>query len=146
MSLVSTEWLEKNLSKVRIIDASWHMPNSQRDAYEEYSKAHIENAVFFDLDKSSNEESPFPHMLPNEEEWGKIVSDSGVKNSDHLIIYDNSDTISSCRCWYSFIYFGHEPNKVSVLDGGLKKWLNEKKPITDTVSYTHLTLPTICSV
>ena len=70
MSIVSTEWLETNLNKVRIIDASWHMPNSQRNAYEEYSKAHIENAVFFDLDKNSNEKSPFPHMLPNEEEWG----------------------------------------------------------------------------
>ena len=134
MSLVSTEWLEKNLSKVRIIDASWHMPSSKRNAYNEYLKAHIENTVFFDLDKNSDEKSHLPHMLPNEEKWGKIVSDSGIKNSDHLIIYDNSDTISSCRCWYSFIYFGHEPNKVSVLDGGLKKWLNEKKPITDKMT------------
>ena len=47
MSLVSTEWLEKNLSKVRIIDASWHMPSSKRNAYNEYLKAHIENTVFF---------------------------------------------------------------------------------------------------
>ena len=133
MSIVSTEWLEKNLNKVRIIDASWHMPNSQRDAYEEYSKAHIENAVFFDLDKSSNEESPFPHMLPNEEEWGKIVSDLGIKNSDHIVIYDNSNTISSCRCWYSFIYFGHNIDKVSVLDGGLTKWINEKKSTTNKI-------------
>jgi len=131
--LLSTDWLETNLNKVRIIDASWHMPNSKRDAYEEYSKAHIENAVFFDLDKSSNEKSPFPHMLPNEEEWGKIVSDLGIKNSDHIVIYDNSDTISSCRCWYSFIYFGHNIDKVSVLDGGLIKWINEKKSTTSKI-------------
>ena len=133
MSLVSTEWLESNLNNVRIIDASWHMPNSQRDAYAEYLKAHIENAVFFDLDKSSNEKSPFPHMLPNEEEWGKIVSDLGIKNSDHVVIYDNSDIISSCRCWYSFIYFGHNIDKVSVLDGGLTKWINEKKSTTNKI-------------
>jgi len=133
LSLVSTEWLESNLNKVRIIDASWHMPNSQRDAYAEYLKAHIENAVFFDLDKSSNEKSPFPHMLPNEEEWGKIVSDLGIKNSDHIVIYDNSDIISSCRCWYSFIYFGHNIDKVSVLDGGLTKWINEKKSTTNKI-------------
>ena len=133
MSLVSTKWLEKNLSKVRIIDASWHMPNSKRNAYREYLKGHIENAVFFDLDKNSNEKSLLPHMLPNEEKWGKIVSDLGIKNSDHLIIYDNSDTISSCRCWYSFIYFGHTPDKVSILDGGLTKWVKEKKPLTDKI-------------
>ncbi len=133
MSLVSTEWLEKNLKKVRTIDASWHMPNSKRDAYNEYLKVHIENTVFFDLDKNSNEKSALPHMLPNEERWGKIVSDLGIKNSDHLVIYDNSDTISSCRCWYSFIYFGHDSNKVSVLDGGLIKWINEKRSTTDKI-------------
>ena len=133
MSLVSTEWLEENLNKVRIIDATWHMPSSKRNAYNEYLKIHIENAVFFDLDKSSNEKSSLPHMLPNEEKWGKIVSDLGIKNSDHLVIYDNSDIISSCRCWYNFIYFGHNPNKISILDGGLIKWINKKRPTTNKI-------------
>ena len=32
MTLVSTEWLNNNLSNVRIFDASWHMPNSKRNA------------------------------------------------------------------------------------------------------------------
>ena len=52
----------------------------------------------------------------------------GIKNDDQIVIYDNSDVISSCRCWYNFIYFGHDPDLVHVLDGGLKKWINEKKP------------------
>ena len=26
MNLVTTEWLEKNLDRVKIFDASWHMP------------------------------------------------------------------------------------------------------------------------
>ena len=134
MSLVSTKWLEKNLSKVRIIDASWHMPNSKRNAYREYLKGHIENAVFFDLDKNSDEKTLLPHMLPNEEKWGKVVSGLGIKNSDHLVIYDNSDIISSCRCWYSFIYFGRTLDKVSILDGGLIKWVKEKKPLTDKIT------------
>jgi len=131
VSLISTEWLEKNLNEVRIIDASWHMPSSNRNAYDEYLKMHIGNAVFFDLDKNSDEKSSLPHMLPNEEKWGKLISEFGIKNSDHLVIYDNSDTISSCRCWYTFIYFGHHPKKVSVLDGGFKKWVSEKRSTTD---------------
>ena len=32
MNLVSTEWLEKNLNAVKIFDASWHMPSTNRDA------------------------------------------------------------------------------------------------------------------
>ena len=51
MSLVSTEWLDNNHSKVKIIDSSWHMPNTNRNAYEEYKKEHIKNATFFDIDK-----------------------------------------------------------------------------------------------
>ena len=37
MTLVSTEWLNNNLNKVQIFDASWHMPNSKRNAKKEYS-------------------------------------------------------------------------------------------------------------
>ena len=32
--LVSTDWLEKNIDKVKILDASWHLPNSNRKAEE----------------------------------------------------------------------------------------------------------------
>ena len=51
MTLVSTDWVEKNINNIKIIDCSWHMPNMNRDGYKEYLEAHIQNAVFFDLDK-----------------------------------------------------------------------------------------------
>ena len=54
----------------------------------------------------------------------------GIENKDEIVVYDNSDVISSCRCWYNFIYFGHNPNLIHVLDGGLKKWIKEKKKTT----------------
>jgi thiosulfate/3-mercaptopyruvate sulfurtransferase len=127
MSLVDTNWLEKNLNKVKIIDCSWHMPQTKRNGFEEYQQLHIENAIFFDLDKNSKTDTDLPHMLIDIKSWEKIVSDMGIKNEDQIIIYDNSDVISSCRCWYNFIYFGHDPDLVRVLDGGLKKWINEKK-------------------
>ena len=66
--------------------------------------------------------------MPEKNDWEKIISEFGINNSDHIVIYDNSDVISSCRVWYNFLYFGHNPNLVSVLDGGFKKWLNEKRP------------------
>ena len=47
MSLVETDWLEKNLAKVKIVDCSWHMPQTQRNGYEEYKSLHIPNAIFF---------------------------------------------------------------------------------------------------
>jgi thiosulfate/3-mercaptopyruvate sulfurtransferase len=57
----------------------------------------------------------------------------GIKNDEQIVIYDNSDVISSCRCWYNFIYFGHNPELVHVLDGGLKKWIEEGKSTTGDI-------------
>ena len=59
--------------------------------------------------------------------WGEIMEDMGIENKDEIVIYDNSDVISSCRCWYNLIYFGHDPKLVHVLDGGFKKWKKENK-------------------
>ena len=75
-------------------------------------------------------------MLTNMISWNEIMSNMGIENKDEIVIYDNSDVISSCRCWYNFIYFGHDPNLVHVLDGGLKKWMNEKKPIVNNLTKT----------
>ena len=125
MSLVETEWLEKNLDNVKIIDCSWHMPLTKRNGFEEYKTKHIPNSIFFDLDSNSNKETNLPHMLVDKHDWEKIVSAMGIKNNDEIVIYDNSDVISSCRCWYNFIYFGHDPKLVHILNGGLKKWIKE---------------------
>ena len=46
MSLVDTSWLENNIDKVKIIDCSWHMPQTQRSGFEEYIEEHIPNAIF----------------------------------------------------------------------------------------------------
>ena len=127
MSLVDANWLENNINKVKIIDSSWHMPQAERNGFDEYNKEHIPNAIFFDLDKNSKLDTDLPHMLTDTKSWEKIVSDMGIENNDEIVVYDNSDVISSCRCWYNFIYFGHDPKKIHVLDGGLKKWKYENK-------------------
>ena len=127
MSLVDTNWLEKNINNVKIIDCSWHMPQANRNGHEEYNKEHIPNAIFFDLDKNSKTNTDLPHMLTDISSWEKIMEEMGIENKDEIVVYDNSDVISSCRCWYNLIYFGHDPKLVHVLDGGFKKWKKENK-------------------
>ena len=134
MSLVNIEWLEDNFNKVKIIDCSWHMPQTNRNGFEEYKKQHIKNSIFFDLDKNSEQNTDLPHMLTDLNSWENIVSEMGIKNDDQIVVYDNSDVISSCRCWYNFIYFGHNPNLVHVLNGGLKKWVEQNKETTNTLT------------
>ena len=74
MTLINTEWLENNLDKVKIIDCSWHMPTVNRDSYKEYIKQHIKNAIYFDLEKNSDQNTDLPHMLTDKISWEKIMS------------------------------------------------------------------------
>ena len=131
--LVSSEWLNQNLNKVKILDASWHLPTVKRNSFEEYKVSHITNSIFFDIDKYSNQKTNLPHMLPSKEDWEIIVSNLGINNSDHIIVYDNSEVFSSCRVWYTFLYFGHDPDLISVLDGNFEKWVTEKRSVSKEI-------------
>jgi len=132
MILVSTDWLNENLNKVKIIDASWHLVKN-RNAIAEYNKDHIKNAIFFDLDKNSNQRKDLSHghFLPSISDHEKSISEMGILNTDRIIIYCYSDLISSCRAWFQFLYFGHDPKLVSVLNGGMKKWKLEGRKVTN---------------
>ena len=130
MSLVETNWIEKNLNNLKIIDCSWHMPQAKRNGFNEYKNQHIPKAIFFDLDLNSKKNIELPHMLVEISDWEEIVSKMGIKKNDEIVIYDNSDIASACRCWFSFIYFGHDQKLVHVLNGGLKKWIIEKRKVT----------------
>jgi thiosulfate/3-mercaptopyruvate sulfurtransferase len=131
MTLVSTDWLNENLSKVKVVDASWRLVKN-RNAFEEYKKEHIKNAIFFNLDKNSNQNKDLVHghFLPSKEDHERSISKMGILNTDRVIIYCHSDLISSCRAWFQFIYFGHPKKLVSVLNGGMKKWKLESKKVT----------------
>jgi len=133
MTLVSTDWLSDNLNEVKIIDASWHLIKN-RNAIEEYNKGHIENAIFFDLDKNSNQKKNLSHghFLPSMNSHEKSISKMGILNTDRIVIYCYSDLISSCRAWFQFLYFGHDPQLVSVVNGGMKKWKLEGRKVTNS--------------
>ena len=137
MTLVATDELEnKLLGKVKLIDSSWHLISS-RDGFKEYESEHIETAIFFDLEKNSNKKKNLAHnhFLPQKRDWEKSLSKMGIGNKDKIVIYDNSDLISSCRCWFQFLYFGHDPKLVFILNGGLKKWKMEKRKITKNLTF-----------
>lgn len=129
--LVSTNWVYKNLEnrKLVILDCSWHMPHEKRNAKKEYNKKHIKNAYFFDIDKISDMETNLPHMLPSRRRFEEKVKNFGINQSSLIVAYDVKGIFSSPRVWWMFKYFGHK--NVFVLNGGLKKWLKEKKPVTN---------------
>ncbi len=136
--MVSTQWLASALGRpgLRVLDGSWYLPGSGRDASSEYAAGHIPGAVFFDLDSSSDPNTTLPHMMPSEQAFALRMGALGLRDSDDLVVYDGSGTnLSAPRVWWMFRTFGHE--RVAVLDGGLGKWCREKRPIEQGV----ITLP-----
>ncbi|HEX2250680.1 MAG TPA: sulfurtransferase, partial [Gemmatimonadales bacterium] len=111
-----------------MIDGSWYLPQSGRNAAKEYLAGHIPGAIFFDLDASSDPDSPLPHMLPPAEAFARRMGALGLSDSDELVIYDGSGAnLSAARVWWMFRVFGHE--RAAVLDGGLGKWRAENRPL-----------------
>jgi thiosulfate/3-mercaptopyruvate sulfurtransferase len=128
--LVSTDWLADHLGdrSLRIVDASWYLPQAGRDPVAEYRVGHIPGAVFFDLDASSAPESPLPHMLPEADSFARRMSALGLDDSAVVVVYDGSGTnLSAPRVWWMLRAFGHE--RTTVLDGGLARWKREGRPL-----------------
>jgi thiosulfate/3-mercaptopyruvate sulfurtransferase len=129
-SLVSTEWLAERLGGpgLRVVDASWYLPASGRDAAAEYAAGHLPGAVFFDLDASSDQATGLPHMLPDADTFAARMASLGLSDTDDLIVYDGSGVnLSAPRVWWMFRAFGHDG--VAVLDGGSGKWRREGRPL-----------------
>jgi thiosulfate/3-mercaptopyruvate sulfurtransferase len=122
-NLVTTQWLADNLSDVVIIDASWHLPATKRDAKAEFLITHIPGAVFYDLDAGAATNTTLPHMLPTAANFSADMQSLGVNDNTHVVVYDAAGLFSAARLWWMLKSFRH--TKVSVLDGGLPKWLSD---------------------
>ena len=119
------------------LDATFHLPNSGRNALDEFNNKHIPNARFFDIDQISDKKSSLPHMLPDEDYFSKMVSSLGIENDDTVIVYDNSIFFSSARAWWMFKIFGHK--NIRIIDGGLKAWINSGGPTSNEKSQAKKT-------
>lgn len=129
--LVSTEWLAQHLRApdLRIVDASWYLPDMKRNAKAEYTDTHIPGAVFFDLDDISDTSSLYPHMLPAPEKFAARVRKLGIGDGHRIVAYDGAGLFSAARAWWMFRAMGHE--EVFVLNGGFPKWRAEGRPVDD---------------
>ncbi len=142
-SLVSTAWLETHLKDpdLRVLDATWFMPGTPRDARAEYAASHIPGARFFDIDDIADHRSDLPHMAPPPEKFTARLRAMGVGDGHQVVIYDAHGIMSAPRVWWTFRLMGKRD--VAVLDGGLPKWRAEGRVLTDeptAIRDRHLTV------
>ncbi len=130
-TLVSTAWLAAHIRDpdIRVLDASWYLPDAGRDAKAEYSAAHIPGARFFDIDEIADTRSGLPHMAPPTEKFISRMRAMGVGDGHQVVVYDGSGLFSAARVWWTFRLMGKRD--VAVLDGGLPKWQAEGRAVED---------------
>jgi thiosulfate/3-mercaptopyruvate sulfurtransferase len=130
-TLVSTGWLADHLKDpdLRILDASWYLPDMARDALGEYHSAHIPGARFFDIDEVSDHRSELPHMVPPVEKFMSRMRKLGVGDGHQIVVYDGAGLFSAARVWWLFRLMGK--TDIAVLDGGFPKWQAEGRAIED---------------
>lgn len=142
-TLVSTEWLAAHLKDpdLRVLDASWYLPDAGRDAKAEYAAAHIPGARFFDIDEISDQRSALPHTVPPVEKFISRMRAMGVGDGHQVVVYDGAGIFSAARVWWTFRLMGKVD--VAVLDGGFPKWRAEGREIEDmppVVRDRHMTV------
>ncbi|MDH5670680.1 MAG: 3-mercaptopyruvate sulfurtransferase [Myxococcales bacterium] len=130
--IVSVQYLADALRErpesIRVLDGSWHLPSSGRDAEREFAVAHIAGAQRFDIDAIADSNTELPHMLPTPEAFAAAASALGIDGGREVVVYDTLGLFSAARVWWMFRVFGHD--RVRVLDGGLPAWRGAGLPLS----------------
>jgi thiosulfate/3-mercaptopyruvate sulfurtransferase len=135
--LVTTEWLASHLSDpgLRVVDVRWRSRYENGrgisfDDYDGYLAGHIPGAVFAGMIADlSDPRHSVPDMLAAPEQFAQVMGRLGIGNETMVIAYDNMGfPLGSARLWWALSYYGHD--RVRVLDGGLRTWQVEGRPIS----------------
>ena len=130
--IVSTQWLAERLAApdVAIVEAAPHLSSDGlHRSYDEYLAERIPGAIHFDIDDIADETNALAHMLPSPEKFSSRMRKAGIGDGNRIVVYDRQGIFYAPRVWWMFRTFGH--TDVVVLDGGLPKWRDEAKPLSD---------------
>jgi thiosulfate/3-mercaptopyruvate sulfurtransferase len=127
--LVTADWLNANLAApgLVILDGSFYLPATGRDAAKEYLAGHIPGAVRYDIDAIADHSTSLPHMMPSLDQFAAAAGKLGISEQDTIVVYDSHGIYSSPRVWFTFRLFGAE--NVYILEGGLPKWKAEGRAL-----------------
>lgn len=122
--LVDVNWLDNNLtsSTVRLIDMS---DDTQFQRFHIPGATHLPYSAINRRNKQGVSLSVGPaHII-------KILGLLGIKASDHVVIYDDMGGLHAARLFWELEKIGHK--NISILNGGLVKWILSGKKVTAEV-------------
>ena len=121
-------WQKRIGNKIRVLDTSYNY-DEQNDGYKDfYQQGHIPSSVYFNPRQCSESTPHIPFNLPDTNCFTDYVQSLGVSSDTHIVTYDRMDMRAALRAWWLFRLYGHD--NISILDGGLKKWVRDGYPVT----------------
>jgi thiosulfate/3-mercaptopyruvate sulfurtransferase len=98
-----------------------------RGAREEYLAGHIPGAVYVDWTRDIiDPDDPVPVQIAPPSPFAEAMARRGIGDATHVIAVDHAGGQYATRLWWALGYYGHD--RVSVLDGGWNRWLDEGRP------------------
>ena len=144
--LTTTDWLAEHLydPDLRVVDIRGYVKKKDlgdgrqeaeyTGAREEYEESHIPGAVYVDWTSDiTDPDDSVPAQLAPPERFAALMGALGIGDGTHVVVYDHAGTQFATRLWWALTYYGHD--RVSVLDGGWKKWTAEGRPTTPEVPH-----------
>jgi thiosulfate/3-mercaptopyruvate sulfurtransferase len=129
--LVSTDWLSEHLTDfdLVVVDIRW-VSGSPDGGYQAYLAGHIPGAIFLSLDETLSDRSDMSrgrHPLPEPRVFAAALASVGIGQGSRLVVYDDSAGSIAARLWWMMNWIGAD--STAVLDGGISKWISEKRPL-----------------
>jgi thiosulfate/3-mercaptopyruvate sulfurtransferase len=137
--LVTTEWLSEHLKDpgVRVVDMRGYVVTrpvgpgvdeaEYRGAREEYLAAHLPGSVYVNWTRDIiDPDDPVPVQIARPERFAEAMAVRGIGDNTHVVAVDHAGGQYATRLWWALNYYGHD--RVSVLDGGWNRWLDEGRP------------------
>ncbi|MGC2110906.1 MAG: sulfurtransferase [Candidatus Korobacteraceae bacterium] len=123
--LVSTQWLADHLSDPHLVIV--HIGHD----HGEYLAVHIPGARFLPMDKfvSSQAQDPGAELLPPDQ-LKKNLEAVGISDDSRVVYYAPDWDPMATRLFFTLDYLGHG-DQAALLDGGMDRWLSEKRPTSN---------------
>lgn len=131
-ALVTTGWLAGNVEdpSVKVVDCSvcFHPPLGAASGRPDFEASHIPGAVFADHFALADVSSTIPLMMPPPAVLADVLGLIGVGDGMAVVVYDRTDGMWAARLWWMMCSIGVD---AAVLDGGLRAWIAEGRPVTN---------------
>jgi len=124
--LVSTEWVASHANdpKIRLVEV-----DVDTSAYEQ---GHIAGAVGWNW--QTQLQDGVRRDLITKQALEDLLGRSGISNDTTVILYGDNNNWFAAYAFWQLEYYGHK--NLKLMNGGRKKWLEEKRPLsTDVPNY-----------